>query len=116
MDAIDVLFDRLAGGLMLFVDNYFLSKASYDENTRFKIQPSYNVDYEISEEIIKELEKSCEGGIDEIWYHYISSCRNINDLPDYLQKLTILYLPKFFKQYPQYENHFCLQITSKIAE
>ena len=74
------------------------------------------MDYEIPEEIINELKISYEGGIDEIWYHYISSCRNINDLSDYLKKLTILYLPKFFKQYPQYKKHFCLQITSETAE
>lgn len=99
MEIIDVLFDRLAGGLMLYVENYYLHKSQN------KILPSYKVDYEISKDIISEIEKSTQSNnIDEIWYHKISGCKNINELPDYLKELITQYLPKFFKEYPQYKN------------
>ncbi len=102
---------------MLYVDNYFLSQASNNENSKFKVQPTYKVDYEIPEEIINELKKSYENDdINKIWCHLISGCRNINDLPDYLQKLVIMYLPRFFKQYPQYKDHLSLQINLATAE
>ncbi len=107
-----ILWDRLAGALMLYVENYFLSKASYSNDSRFKLQPSYEVDYEISEDIIAGLQQSVEiGNIDEIWQHKICVCDNINNLPDYLQKLVIQFLPKFFSQYPQYQNADCLKLV-----
>ena len=117
MDAVDILFDRLAGTLMLYVDNYFLSKSIYRKDTKFKIQPSYEVDYEIPEEILEELKKSItKDDMDNIWFHLISGCRDINDLPDYIQKLIIMYLPRFIAQYPQYQDHPCLKINVDTTE
>ena len=104
MDENDVLFDRLAGGVLEYVKNYYLSKI------QSFVTPSYDVDYEVSQEILFEIEKSIKKNIDDIWYHQISNCKNINDLPYYLQSLIIQYLPRFLKQYPQYENHKNLQI------
>ena len=99
MDKTNVLFDRLAGGLILYVDNYYLHKA------KGKILPSYKVDYKISKDIITQIEKSLtSGNMDDIWYHKISKCKSVKELPDYLKELTAQYLPKFFDEYPQYKS------------
>lgn len=105
----EILFERLAGSLITYVENYFLSNEK--NNTKFKIKPSYAVNYEIPESILTNLKKSVESDdIDNIWYHQISGCKNINELPDYLQKLIAQYLPMFLKQYPQYNNADCLAL------
>ena len=99
MDENNVLFDRLAGGLLIYVENYLL------HNSKGKILPSYAVDYEIPQDIISEIEKSTlSNNKDDIWYLKVSGCKNINELPMYLQNLIIQYMPKFLEQYPQYEN------------
>ena len=93
-----VLWDRLAGGLQEYVENYYL----YESQS--KIKPSYDVDYEI--ECLDELQKHTS--VDDYWLHQISGCKHINDLPTYLQKLVIQYLPRFFKDYPEYKYEDCL--------
>lgn len=99
MEKVSVLFDRLAGGLRGYVENYYLHKS------QSKILPSYKVDYEISKDIINGIEKSTQSeNMDDMWYLKISGCTNIDELPDYLKKLIVQYLPRFFKEYPQYKN------------
>ena len=99
-----VIFDRLSGCMIEYVENYLLNKS------QSKIIPSYKVDYEISQEILFEIEKSLQGDIDTIWYHKISECVDINDLPTYLQKLVIQCLPLFFERFPQYKGCDSLQL------
>ncbi len=112
MNETNVLFDRLAGTLMLYVENFFLNQATYNDDMKIKVQPSYKVDYEISEDIILGLKESAlSNNIDNIWYHKISGCKNINDLPEYLIKLIVQFLPRFFEQYPQYTNEECLKVN-----
>lgn len=95
---IGVLWDRLAGGLQEYVENYCLYK------NQSKIKPSYDVDYEI--ECLDELQKHTS--VDDYWVLQIAGCEHINNLPIYLQKLVIQYLPRFFKDYPEYKYVDCL--------
>lgn len=109
MDEIDVMWDRLTGGLMLYIENFELKKCS--GVGRFNLNPSYKVDYEIADEILEYLEKTTEEeNIDSYWHMQIGSCRNINNLPPYLQQLVIQFLPRFLAQYPQYKDAKCLKI------
>lgn len=110
MNEIDILWDELAGQLIIYVDNYFLKKNS---GGKLKIQPSYEVNYEISEDIIDELQKAVEkGNISDIWYLKIAGCRNINELPLYCKKLVLQFLPRFFSEYPKYKDFECLKLKS----
>lgn len=95
---IGALWDRLAGGLQEYVENYCLYK------NQSKIKPSYDVDYEI--ECLDELQKHTS--VDDYWVLQIAGCEHINNLPIYLQKLVIQYLPRFFKDYPEYKYVDCL--------
>lgn len=105
---LEVLWDRLAGELMEYVENYELSKS---DGGKWKIEPSYNVDYKIEEEIISELYRTLEAkDICNIWYHQVEFCTNINELPLYLKKLLKQFLPRFLSEYPQYQNAECLKI------
>ena len=98
----NVIFDRLASGLALYVENYSIVNST----SKFKLEPSYPVDYEI--ESIEELQKYTD--VDNYWLHLIANCNSINELPEYLKKLVIQYLPRFFKEYPQYEDAECLKV------
>lgn len=97
------LWDRLAGGLQEYVENYCLYKS------QSKVEPSYDVDYEI--DCLDELQKHTT--VNDYWVHQISGCKHINDLPTYLQKLVIQYLPRFFEKYPMYKGAECLQKKAK---
>ena len=111
MQEIDILWDSLAGMLKIYVDNYFIHK---NGGGRLKLSPSYIVDYDIEEGIILEMQRSCEKGeIQNIWYHSILACRNINELPPYLKKLVEQFLPRFLSEYPQYQDMECLKIISE---
>lgn len=105
---LEVLWDRLAGNLMEYIKNYELSKSDKGE---WKIEPSYNVDYEIEEEIISELYRTLEAkDCRSFWYHQVEFCTNINELPLYLKKLVEQFLPRFLSEYPQYQDAECLKI------
>lgn len=97
---IGVLWDRLAGGLKEYVDNYCLHKS------QSKIKPSYEVDYKI--DCLDELQKHTT--LDDYWLHQVSGCKNINELPRYLQELVAQYLPHFFEKYPEYKLESCLYL------
>lgn len=105
----EVILDRLAGGLMLYVENYTLAKNKNNRN-KLKLGPSYAVDYEIAPEVLELLQESCKGSVSEVWYHQISGCQDINELPEYLKNLVIQYLPRFFEEYPEYADDECLRI------
>lgn len=93
---------------MLYVENFMIAR---DSGGGFNLQPSYEVDYEISDDIIEYLEKSLQDGVVEnIWYHKISVYRNINNIPSPLFELAVQYLPIFLQEYPQYKDEWCLQI------
>ena len=53
MNQIDVLWDRLAGYAMTYVDNYALAKCN---GGKFKPNPSYNVNYEIPEAVLSYIQ------------------------------------------------------------
>lgn len=105
MDSTDVLWDRLAGGLQIYVENYYLKITG---GGKLKLQPSYNVDYVIED--IDLLKKHNE--INDYWVFKIGGCRNINELPVFLRKLVVQFLPRFFQEYPQYRDVECLKINS----
>lgn len=108
MDKTDAIWDRFAGGLMLYVDNFLIAK----NGGKRKIQPSYAVDYDISDKIIEYLEKTAQEGImEDIWYIKISSYRNINDIPPPLKELAVQFLPRFFGEFPEYKDEHCLQVN-----
>lgn len=108
MDKTDVIWDRFTGGLMLYVDNFLIAKSG----GKRKIQPSYAVDYDISDIIIEYLEKTeQEGKMEDIWYIKISSYRSINDIPSPLKELAVQFLPRFLGEYPEYKDEHCLQIN-----
>lgn len=110
MTEISHMWDRLAGALIIYVENYLLSKQSYSELT---IKPSYDVDYEIEDSILEYLEKSYSSeNINDIWQHKIAGCKNINELPFELKQLVNQFLPRFFLQYPQYRCEESLKILS----
>ncbi|MEY8367552.1 hypothetical protein AALA24_02175 [Anaerovoracaceae bacterium 42-11] len=106
MNQIDVLWDRLAGYAMTYVDNYELAKCN---GGKFKPNPSYNVDYEIPEAVLSYIQSTRDKGLKELWYMKIAGCRNINELPEQLQVLLELVLPRFYADYPDYENESCLR-------
>ncbi len=106
MNQLDVLWDRLAGYAMTYVDNYELAKCN---GGRFKLNPSYDVDYEIPEAVLSYIQTTTDKEIKELWYMKIASCRNINELPEQLQVLIELILPRFYTVYPQYEDQKCLK-------
>lgn len=108
MDAIDILWDRLAGTLQIYVENYLLQKGSHEHFNHFK--PSYSVDYKI--ENIEELFQDMS--LDGYWGFQIAGCRDINTLPPHLQALVIQFLPRFFEQYPEYKNAPCLTIRESF--
>lgn len=105
----------LATELREYVDNYEFSKNDEEcdkENDgkirSFKLEPSYDVDYEIEEEIISEL-YSAEDMYH--WYYYqVLTCKNINELPLYLKKLLKQFLPRFLSEYPEFQDAECLKI------
>lgn len=97
---INILWDRLAGEILEYVENFCLYKS------QSKIKPSYEVDYNI--ECLDELQKHTD--IEDYWAHQIASCTNINDLPAYLQGLVLQYLPRFFEKYPEYKDADCLKL------
>lgn len=107
MSNVKVLFDRLAGCLKIYVENYQLEN---NGGGVFHLQPSYPVDYEISQDILNAIEQSYGGKTDDIWYIKISSCQSVRELPNYLQELISQFLPKFFEQFPQYKNAPALEI------
>lgn len=114
MQETDILWDRLAGTLNIYVENFLIYRSG---GGKHKLSPSYNVDYEIEEEIISEVSGSYENGdIQSIWYIQVSACRNINDLPLYLKKLVKQFLPRFFQDYPQYQEAECLKIREESME
>lgn len=71
---------------------------------RFKIQPSYTVDYEINLEVLEKYTES----VDNHWVHLIGGCKDINDLPNDLKEQVVKCFPRFFEEYPQYQNAECL--------
>lgn len=96
------MWDRLAGELIVYVENYLLSSKS---GLGFGLDPSYKVDYEIKDTILDYLEKPLNSGdINEIWQHRITTCKNVNDLPNKLQKLVNQFLPRFLSQHPEYKH------------
>ena len=98
----EALWDRLAGMLVEYVENYLLDK----NKNPLGIGPSYTVDYEI-----KDVERLFDFEvIDDYWVVQIAGCRNINKLPPNLKELVIPFLPRFFEQYPEYKAAECLRI------
>lgn len=102
-----ILWFTLAGGLREYIQNYELSKM-VEGTGKWKLEPSYNADYEIDEETIDELYSPKD--MYHWWYYQIISCTNINELPLYLKKLLKQFLPRFLSEYPQYQNAECLKI------
>lgn len=95
---------------MIYVENFFISKSKH-EGSIIKPLPPYKVDYEISDEIIEYLKKNTqEGGIENLWYHKISTYGNVNDIPSPLRELVIQFLPRFIAQYPQYKDEPSIQV------
>lgn len=122
MDDNEPMWDRLAGTLMNYVDNYYLQQEINNREQNGEtglydgfplIEPSYEVDYEISESILEYLRQTLEtGNIDDIWYLTIGTAyQNINDFPPELKKLTVQFLPRFFAQFPEYEAEECLRVS-----
>ena len=101
----------LAAELREYVDNYQLSKSDEENDgviRSFNLKPSYNVDYEIEEEIISEL-NSAEDKYH--WYYYqILTCTNKNELPLYLKKLIKQFLPRFLSEHPEFQDEEFLKI------
>lgn len=107
----DILWDRLAGTILIYVENYAMQKKiderektgkkGYSDELPF-LKPSYPVDYEI--ENVEQFRD------DEPWALEISKYQNINDLPGSLKKLVIGYLPRFFKDFPEYRDAECLKV------
>lgn len=101
----DVLWDRLAGGLAEYVDNYLLKTSG---GGKLRIQPSYEVDYEIANAESLFDDASFDG----YWVHKVASCRNVNDLDSNLKELVLQFLPKFFTQFPEYRSEGCLKVNN----
>lgn len=93
-----VMWDRLGGLLVEFVENYLLKKYN---NTKFSLEPTYTVDYEIEDIDSFFLQASASDN----WVLKITACENINQLPPHLKKLVIQFLPRFFEKYPEYATH-----------
>ncbi len=109
MDKIDILFDRLAGCMKIYVDNYALA---HNDAEGFDLQPSYPVDYDIQEWIMQEISESYKN-TNDVWYLQISRCRDINDLPVYIKELVLQFLPRFFEEFPYHKEMDCLKIISR---
>lgn len=103
------LWDRLAGEVSVYIDNYIVAK---NGGGKFHLKPSYPVDYKI-EDIDKIISAR---SIDEYYVHVISGCKNINELPEPIKKLVIQYLPRFFAKWPEYASEKCLRIKEKRNE
>ncbi|MDD6233089.1 MAG: hypothetical protein PUA89_10305 [Frisingicoccus sp.] len=103
-----VLFDRLAGSLMTYVENYLLKQHKV-KTGRLKISPSYEVDYEISDEIIRYINLTLEREDCFFWYFQIAACNDLSEVDEPLKSLVIQFLPKFFEQFPEYKNAECLK-------
>ena len=99
----DALWDRLAGGLAEYVNNYLLKNRG---GGPFHIQPSYEVDYEIADAESIYEDMTFEG----FWVHKVAACRNINELDPCLKHLVLQFLPKFFEQFPEYRGEECLKV------
>lgn len=99
----DALWGELVDGLYIYVENYFLARHPAPGSS---VQPSYPVDYEI-EDIDKIF---ADRSIENYWIHRIARCRNINDLPEHLQKLVIQFLPRFFAEHPEYASAQSLKL------
>lgn len=93
-----VMWDRLGGLLVEYVENYLLEKQN---NTIFSLEPTYTVDYEIED--IDRL--FSQASTSDYWALKITACENINQLPSHLKKLVIQFLPRFFETYPEYATH-----------
>ena len=94
---VETLTDRLAAGLCLYVENYFIAQ----DGGKLGLKPSYKVDYEIHN--IDNLYKHTN--IDDFWVHVITGSKHISELPVCLQELVRQYLPRFLKDYPQYKDN-----------
>lgn len=101
-----VLFDRLASCFQLYVQNYALKNNNIG---RFRIQPLYDVDYEVNLNVLEKYTESVDGH----WLHLISGCNDINELPYDLREQVVKCIPFFLEQYPQYENAECLKVNNK---
>ena len=94
---VGTLTDRLAAGLSLYIENYFIAK----DSGLLGLKPTYAVDYEIAN--ISELSQYMD--IDNYWVYIITGSGHISDLPEYLQGLVKQYAPRFFEDYPQYKSN-----------
>lgn len=93
-----VMWDRLGGLLVEYVENFLLKKYN---NTKFSLEPTYTVDYEI-----KDIDRLfSQTSSSDYWVLKIMACENINQLPLHLKKLVIQFLPRFFEEYPEYAAH-----------
>lgn len=102
-----ILFDRLAGTIQIYVENYLLVR---NGGGYFKLEPSYKVDYEISRDIINYINQSLDGKAEDIWYFKIALCNSIDEIEKPLRTLVVQFLPRFFEMYPQYKDEECLKI------
>ena len=102
MKKTDVLWDRLAGGVQIYVENYIISQHAAG---RYPVKPSYPVDYKIDD--IEEI--TADTSLDGYFAHKISRCRDASELPIYLKKLVKQYLPRFFDAYPEYRGEKSLE-------
>ncbi len=108
MDSTDVLWDRLAGTLKTYVEDYLLKMEGG------KLQPSCQVDYELDAETVLFLQNTLNSGdIENVWYLRISGCKDINELPDELKRVVRQFLPRFFEKFPEYEDANCLKISEE---
>lgn len=101
------MWDKLAGELVIYVENYLLSlQSDFD----LVVKPSYEVDYKISDKVLAYLKKTTEAGdINEIWQHKIAVCRDVKTLPNELQELVGQFLPSFFSRHPEYRHEASLK-------
>ena len=106
MDNVDVLFDRLAGIITVYIEDFLLQARLNKKNNQNEIKSV--IDDDIMMEIVKSVSQD---QIENIWNHQIANCKNINNLPMYLQKLVVQFLPKFFDLYPEYKKEECLKIN-----
>ena len=109
MDFDAVLWDRLAGEIALYVENFIISQNKNNKSSRFNIRPSYNVDYDISDALLKDI-VNCESS-EKYYVNIIAGSRNINLLPPHIKELVCNYLPQFFLAHPEYKNAECLKIN-----
>ena len=106
MTELDVLWDFLSAGVNEYVYNYFLARIRDGRNSVFRLEPSYEVDYELNntDELFREV------SLEESWMWKVAECRNINDLPPYLQELIVQYLPRFFERFPEFKDDESLKL------